>query len=320
MSEALKPAEILASGKFERQENEFTTPFGDQPGELPVEAGRYRLLWSAACPWATRSAIVRELLGLEDAISIGKASPLRPQKDTADWAFTLDPDGVDPVLGIHELSEAYLKADPDYTGRPTVPAVVDLTTGKVVNNDYFKLTNYFEVEWKEYQRDGAPDLYPEDLREDIDTLNEIIFHDVNNGVYKAGFAQSQAAYEAAYNALFARLDWLEERLSKQRYLFGDQLTDSDVRLYTTLARFDVAYYDKFRCNKKRLRDYPNLWNYAKDLYSIPAFKNNTDFHAIKLHYHVSGHLSGSDTEFRVLPKGPDLSVWLEANDRQRFLA
>lgn len=213
MSEALKPAEILASGKFERQENEFTTPFGDQPGELPVEAGRYRLLWSAACPWATRSAIVRELLGLEDAISIGKASPLRPQKDTADWAFTLDPDGVDPVLGIHELSEAYLKADPDYTGRPTVPAVVDLTTGKVVNNDYFKLTNYFEVEWKEYQRDDAPDLYPEDLREDIDTLNEIIFHDVNNGVYKAGFAQSQAAYEAAYNALFARLDWLEERLS-----------------------------------------------------------------------------------------------------------
>lgn len=312
------PAEITATGKFERQGNAFTTPFGDKPGQLPVEANRYRLLWSAACPWATRSAIVLNLLGLDKVISIGKADPLRPEKETADWAFTLDPNGVDPVLGIHELSEAYFKADPDYTGRPTVPAVVDLKTGKVVNNDYFKLTNYFEVEWKKFQKPDAPDLYPVELRDDIDTLSDIIFHDVNNGVYKAGFAESQAAYEDAYEHLFARLDWLEERLSKHRFLFGNQLTDSDVRLYTTLARFDAAYYDKFRCNRQRLRDYDNLWNYARDLYSIPAFKQATEFEAIKIHYHTSGHLAGSSASFQPLPKGPDQSVWLAPNDRARF--
>lgn len=138
--------EITTTGKFERQHNEFDTPFGNHPGDLPVEANRYRLIWSAACPWATRSAIAIDLLGLGDAISIGKASPLRPKLDHADWAFTLDDGDVDPILNIHYLSEAYLKVDPNYAGRPTVPAVIDIQTGKVVNNDYFKLTNYFEVD------------------------------------------------------------------------------------------------------------------------------------------------------------------------------
>ncbi|GHP14752.1 hypothetical protein YK48G_21770 [Lentilactobacillus fungorum] len=317
LSEA-QAKEITTHGKFERQANAFSTPFGDHPGELPVEANRYRLIWSAACPWATRSVIAINLLGLNQVISIGKASPLRPKIDHADWAFTLDDGDVDPVLKIHYLSEAYLKADPNYTGRPTVPAVVDLKSGKVVNNDYFKLTNYFEVEWQKFQKPDAPDLYPQDLREDIDALNDIIFHDVNNGVYKAGFATSQAAYEDAYDHLFYRLDWLEERLSHHRFLFGNQLTDSDIRLYTTLARFDTAYYDKFKCNKQRLRDYDNLWNYARDLYRIPAFKNATEFDAIKLHYHVSGHLAGTADQFQVLPKGPDQSVWLAPNNRNRF--
>lgn len=310
-------AEITKTGKFERQGNQFETPFGSNANELPVEPGRYRLIWSAACPWATRSAIVIGLLGLENVISIGKVDPLRPAKEEADWAFTLDDGNVDPVLGTHELSESYFKANPDYDGRPTVPAVVDVNSGKVVNNNYFKLTNYFEVEWKEYQKPDAPELYPEELRDDIDALSNIIFHDVNNGVYKAGFAESQAAYEAAYDRLFYRLDWLEERLSKQRFLFGNQLTDSDVRLYTTLARFDTAYYDKFLCNKKRLRDYDNLWNYAKDLYSIPAFSDATEFDAIKLHYHISGHLGGTSTKFQVLPKGPDQTAWLKPNDRRK---
>ncbi|MFD1124872.1 glutathione S-transferase family protein [Lentilactobacillus raoultii] len=318
MAKLLYKTEIATNGKFERQGNEFDTPFGNKPGQLPVEAGKYRLIWSAACPWATRQAIAIKLLGLENAISIGKASPLRPKKEFADWRFDLDPDGVDPVLGIRDLSEAYLKADPNYDGRPTVPAIVDIASGKVVQNDYFKLTNYFEVEWKKYQKPDAPDLYPNELRPDIDTLNDIIFHDVNNGVYKAGFATSQAAYEAAYDKLFYRLDWLEERLSHHRFLFGNHLTDSDIRLYTTLARFDAAYYDKFRCNKKRLRDYNNLWNYAKDLYSIPAFKESTEFDAIKIHYHTSGHLAGTSDDFQVLPKGPDESFWLEPNDRNRF--
>ena len=156
---------------------------------------------------------------------------------------------MDPVLGIHYISEAYLAANPDYTGRFTVPALVDIPSGKVVNNDYFNLTLYFETAWKPYHKEGAPDLYPEDLREEIDKLNDIIFREVNNGVYKAGFARKQKAYDRAYNMVFNRLDWLEERLANQRYLFGDRLTESDVRLYVTLVRFDCAYYPVFRLNK-----------------------------------------------------------------------
>ncbi|MCI1985025.1 MAG: glutathione S-transferase C-terminal domain-containing protein [Lactobacillus sp.] len=308
--------EIETNGHFARQANQFATPFGDQPGELPVVADRYRLLWSAACPWATRSAIVLELLGLNRVISIGKASPLRPIKADADWAFTLDDGDVDPVLGVQYVSDVYKAADPDYQARPTVPVIVDLTTGKAVQNDYFKLTNYYEVQWAKFHRAGAPDLYPEALRDQIDVLSQIIFTDVNNGVYKAGFASSQWAYEQAYNALFARLDWLEDRLSRSRFLFGNQLTDSDVRLFTTLSRFDIAYYDKFRCNKQRLRDYPNLWAYARDLYSIPAFAHNTDFEAIRIHYHVSGHLAGSSNRFKVLPLGADESLWTTPNGRE----
>ena len=291
------------TGKFVRQKNRFTTPFGDQPGELPVEANRYRLLWTPLCPWAHRQKIAFALLGLDDVISTGTAHPRRTDKG---WSFANNPGGVDPVLKIHYLPEIYAKTDPDYTGRATVPCVVDVKEGKVVNNDYFNLTYYWETAWKPFHKKGAPDLFPEDLREDIKALNDVIFNDVNNGVYKAGFAESQEAYEDAFDHLFARLDELEERLSHSRYLFGDRLTDSDIRLYVTLARFDIAYYPVFLCNQRRLIDYPNLWNYAKDLYSIPAFKNTTNSEAIK-YYH--------ENEFGILPKGPDLSLWDEPNDR-----
>ena len=155
--------------------------------------------------------------------------------------------------------------------------MVDYKEKKVVNNDYHHLTNHFETAFKPLHKKGAPDLYPEELREEIDKLNDIIFREVNNGVYKAGFARKQKAYDRAYNMVFNRLDWLEERLANQRYLFGDRLTESDVRLYVTLVRFDCAYYPVFRLNKKLLRDYPNLWAYARDLYQIPAFRHNTYF-------------------------------------------
>ena len=214
--------EVDSEGNFNRQKNQFETPFGEGEGKLPVEPGRYRLLWAPVCPWAHRSVIVRKLLGLEDVISLGTADPKRPDVPRSDWAFTLDEEDVDPVLGIHYISEAYLAADPDYTGRFTVPALVDIPSGKVVNNDYFNLTLYFETAWKPYHKEGAPDLYPEDLREEIDKLNDIIFREVNNGVYKAGFARKQKAYDRAYNMVFNRLDWLEERLANQRYLFGDR--------------------------------------------------------------------------------------------------
>ena len=307
--------EIQASGKFERQPNRFVTPFGDAENELPVEAGRYRLLWAPVCPWANRSIIVRQLLGLEDVISVGTLDPIRPDVPWSDWSFTLDEGDVDPVLQIHLLSEAYKKADSDYQGRFTVPAVVDLQTCAVVNNDYFNLTTYFETKWKKFHKKNAPELYPEEFREEIDKLNDYIFRNVNNGVYKAGFATSQEAYSDAFKLVFDAFDVLEERLSKQRFLFGDYITESDIRLYVTLARFDVAYFNGFRVNKKMLKDYPNLWGYARDLYAESAFGDNTHFEAIKKHYHLC---CLKTNPYNILPVGPDLSIWKIPTDRAKL--
>lgn len=304
--------EISEAGAFVRQNNYFTTPFGDGVNDLPIEANRYRLLWAPICPWAHRQIIAIHLLGLQDVISIGTANPVRTDKG---WEFSLDAGGVDPVLGIRYLPEIYEKTEPNYTGRATVPTVVDVKTGKVVNNDYFKLTNYWELAWEKFQKKDAPDLYPVELRGEIDKLNDIIFNDVNNGVYKAGFAQSQTAYEKAYDALFARLDQLEQRLSKQRYLFGNQITDSDIRLYVTLARFDIAYYMVFRTNRNRLIDFPNLWGYAKDLYQTPGFGDTTDFVAIKRGYHLGNH---AENPYQILAKGPDLSIWSQPHHRENL--
>ncbi|KRK47280.1 glutathione S-transferase family protein [Secundilactobacillus kimchicus] len=303
ISTSEKAKEVADDGTFERQTNQFTQRFGDGPDELAAEPNRYRLIWGEICPWSNRAAIVRKLLGLEDVISVGKVSPIRTSEG---WDFTLDLDDVDPVLGIHYLGEAYLKADAEYSNRATIPALIDITSGKVVNNDYHTLTNQFEVAFKDYQKADAPDLYPVDLREEIDQLNSILFHEVNNAVYQAGFAESQQAYETAYDKLFKRLDWLEERLATRRFLFGDQLTDSDVRLYVTLARFDTAYYPVFHCNRNRLIDFPNLWRYAKTLYRIPAFRDTTNFEAIKKGYQLI-----KDNPYNILSKGPDQRIWDE---------
>lgn len=301
--------EISAQGAFVRQKNAFATPFGSEPGQLPVAAGRYRLLWAPICPWAHRQIIAFKLLGLDQVISIGKASPVRTPQG---WEFSLDPGGVDPVLGIRYLPEIYAATDPSYTGRATVPCVVDVKTHRVVNNDYHHLTNYWETVWKPFHRKGAPDLYPEALRPQIDQLNTVIFNDVNNGVYKAGFAESQAEYEKAYDQLFARLDWLEQRLGQSRYLFGEQLTDADIRLYVTLARFDAAYYLVFKTNRNRLVDFPNLWAYARDLYQTPGFGDTTDFDAIKRGYQLGNHASNP---YQIVARGPDLSIWLQPHGR-----
>jgi glutathionyl-hydroquinone reductase len=316
-NESKMSKEIKADGSFNRQKNRFTTRFGNNAGDLPVEAGRYRLLWAAVCPWAHRSVIVRRILGLEEVISLGTASPMRPKLPHVDWEFSLDKDNVDPVLGIRYLSEIYKMTFPDYNGRPTVPVIVDLQEQKVVNNDYFKLTNYLETVWAPFHKENAPDLYPESLREEIDSLNDAIFHDVNNGVYKCGFAQSQESYEMAYDTLFERLDELEQRLATQRFLFGDFITDSDVRLYATLVRFDVAYYSAFKANRNRIVDFPNLWGYLRDLYQTPGFGDTTDFDAIKRHYHLSNHIAINDQKgHTILPKGPDLSGLVSQHHRQ----
>lgn len=308
--------EISSNGTFKRQTNRFTTPFGSQPGELPVEADRYRLLWTPACPWAHRSVIARRILGLENVISLGTASPMRPRLPHVDWEFSLDENGVDPVLGIRYMSDIYLSTDPDYSGRPTVPVVVDLQTRKAVNNDYFKLTNYFETVWSPYHKVNAPDLYPEHLRDQIDELNDVIFQDINNGVYKCGFARSQEAYEEAFDQLFFRLDELEVRLSTQRFLMGDFITDADIRLYATLVRFDVAYYNGFNTNRNLIREFTHLWGYVRDLYQTPGFGDTTDFDAIKRHYHLSITIDPNKSDVKILPKGPDLAVWNSPHNRQ----
>lgn len=300
--------EVSETGGFIRQENHFTTPFGE--GGLPVEANRYRLIWTPLCPWATRQVIAIKLLGLENVISIGKVAPVRTENG---WEFSLDPEGIDPILKIKYLPEIYEKTDPEYTGRATVPTIVDLKTNEVVNNDYHNMTNYLETVWKPFHKDGAPDLYPEALRSEIDNLNKILFDEVNNGVYKAGFAKSQSEYEKAYDIVFKRLDWLEKHLENNRFLFGDFITDSDIRLYVTLARFDVAYYMAFKTNRNRISDYDNLWNYAKELYTISEFKEATDFDSIKKGYLLGNH---GNNPYNILPKGPDVSIWNNPHNRE----
>ncbi|TYG35543.1 glutathione-dependent reductase [Lonepinella koalarum] len=311
LNKSVSPLEISQDGRFVRQTSRFITPFGDQAGQLPIESNRYRLLVSYACPWAHRQLIALKLLGLDKHISIGVVNPVRPTNtDKKDWAF----DEPDSVLGIRYLSDIYLATDPDYIGRFTVPAVVDLTTKKVVNNDFLNLLHHWQLAWKTLHKTDAPNLYPEQLRTQIDELNDLIFNDVNNGVYKAGFATSQVAYEQAYDQLFFTLDKLEQRLAHSRYLFGDQITDSDIRLYVTLVRFDVAYYNGFKCNRHRLIDFPNLWSYARDLYQQDAFKQTTHFDHIKAHYHLSATIN----PYQILPKGPDLSLWNSPHAREKL--
>ncbi|MGD8195337.1 glutathione S-transferase family protein [Herbiconiux sp. P18] len=275
----------------------------------PVEAGRYRLIAARACPWANRTVIVRRLLGLEQAISLGMPGPTHDERS---WTFDLDPDGRDPVLGIERLQEAYFARFPDYPKGITVPAVVEVSSGMVVTNDYPQITLDFSTEWTEFHRDGAPDLYPERLRDEIDEVNAAVFRDVNNGVYRAGFAGSQKAYERAYDALFARLDELGDRLSRQRYLVGDTITEADVRLFTTLARFDAVYHGHFKCNRQKLAEMPVLCAYARDLFQTPGFGDTIDFAQIKAHYYQV-HRDINPTG--VVPKGPDARGWLTEHHR-----
>jgi putative glutathione S-transferase len=276
----------------------------------PVEPGRYRLIAARACPWANRTAIVRRLLGLESVISLGLPGPTH---DARSWTFDLDPDGLDPELGIHWLQDAYFRRFADYPRGITVPAIVEIASGKVVTNNYPQITLDFETEWTDHHRDGAPDLYPEPLRAEIDEVNDLIFRDVNNGVYRAGFAGSQEAYEKAYTRLFDRLDWLEEKLAGQRYLVGDTITEADVRLFTTLARFDAVYHGHFKCNRSKLTEMPVLWAYARDLFQTPGFGDTIDFEQIKQHYYIV-HSDINPTG--IVPVGPDASGWLTAHGRE----
>ena len=301
------------SGEFTRDAKYLATRItADGRDGWPVEPGRYRLVAARACPWANRALIVRRLLGLEDALSLGLCGPTHDERS---WTFDLDPGGRDPVLGTERLQEAFFARDPDYSRGVTVPAIVDVPSGQVVTNDYPQMTLDLSLEWRAHHRQGAPELYPEARRDEIDAVNAEVFADVNNGVYRCGFAGTQRAYERAYDRLFARLDQLSERLSAQRYLVGDTITEVDVRLFTTLARFDAVYHGHFKCNRHKLTELPVLWAYARDLFQTPGFGDTTDFVQIKQHYYEV-HRDINPTG--VVPKGPDLSGWLAPSGREEL--
>jgi glutathionyl-hydroquinone reductase len=284
----------------------------DGSSHWPVQPGRYRLVIARACPWANRAAIVRRLLGLEPVISMGITGPLHDERS---WRFHLDRDNRDPVLGIEYLGEAYRKADPDFDAGITVPAMVEIASGKVATNGFQQLTLDFSTQWTEFHRPGAPQLYPERWRSEIDEICADIYDDVNNGVYKCGFAGNQDAYEQAYAALFSRLDQLSQRLATRRYLVGDTITEADVRLWVTLARFDAAYHGHFKCNRTKLTEMPVLWAYARDLFQTPGFGDTIDFTQIKQHYYGVHHTINPSG---IVPAGPDVCGWLTPHGREEL--
>jgi len=307
-------AAAVKPGEFVRAAYPFRGRItADGSSGLPAEPGRYHLYISWACPWAHRSAIVRELLGLQDVISLSAVDPVR---DGRGWAFREgDGFGLDPVNGFALLRDAYEASEPGYAGHISVPVLWDRQAGRIVSNNFPDITVDMETQFAAWaSRDY--DLYPDRLRQAIDEINALVYATVNNGVYRSGFATTQESYHDAVTALFATLDRLEELLAGQRYLTGDSLTEADVRLWVTLARFDAVYYSHFKCNLRRLSDYPSLWAYARDLYALPAFRSTTRFDQIKRHYYTTHpHLNPS----RIVPDGP-LTDWTGPSGRDRLAA
>ncbi len=295
-------------GRFVRQDSAFRNEItADGSSGFKAEPGRYHLYVSYACPWAHRTLIFRALKGLEDAISVSVVDPLMLEHG---WELA---DGADPVNGARYLHEVYVKARPGYTGRVTVPVLWDKETATIVNNDSAEIIRMFN---SAFGATGAvgPDFYPEALRGEIDTVNSVIYGNVNNGVYRAGFATSQPAYEEAFDTLFETLDDLEGRLGGQRYLAGNRITEADWRLFTTLVRFDAVYVGHFKCNKRRIADYPNLWAYTRDLYQVPGVAGTVRMNHIKRHYYDS-HKTVNPTG--IVPKGPDID-FNAPHDRDRL--
>lgn len=289
----------LASTIFEKK---FTT------GELPIEPNRYRLIWGRFCPWATPIAILLDYTGLNKVISKGAIYSLRHAGVDDDWFFGKADSDQDPILKTTRLSQNYRKADPKFDQRPSVPALVDIKTGKVVNNSSDQIMNELSTAWKSYFMADVPDIFPDDQSEAILALNRMIINDVTSIPGKITAVDSQVAYEKLAKQFFDRLDWFEERLGNNRFLLGDHITQPDIRLFVSLVRFDVVFYFKDKLNRKRLDEYPNLWRYARDCYQIPAFKQDTDFESIKAHFYQVSDEPVTSLD-RVIPDGPDLSRW-----------
>ena len=297
MKDAQFPRETDAKGAFVRQQSAFRGRVAvDGSTEFPAEAGRYHLYVSLACPWASRAVIVRKLKGLEEVISMTVVDPVRDERG---WRFF--PDEPDPINGFEFLSESYLLTDPAFEGRVTVPLLWDKESNKAVNNESSEIIRMFNSEFDEWAGDPELDLYPEDLRTDIDGLNERVYDSVNNGVYRCGFATTQSAYEEAFVELFEALDWLDDLLADRRYLTGGTITEADWRLFVTLIRFDPVYVGHFKCNQRRIADYGNLSGYTRELYQLPGIRETVDFDHIKRHYYMT-HPQINPTG--VVPMGP----------------
>jgi putative glutathione S-transferase len=282
------PRDVKSTGgAFVRPESAFR----DRVRE--VEPGRHRLYVSRSCPWAHRTLIVRALKGLEKAIPVSYADPYLGENG---WQF---PDGY-----LHQL---YSSASPGYTGRVTVPVLWDTRAARIVNNESAEIVRMLNRDFDALARRKLADLYPEKLRREIDWLNDRIYRTVNNGVYRAGFATAQEKYEEAVTELFRTLDWLEKRLQKRRWLCGNAFTEADVRLFTTLVRFDAVYYSHFKCNLRRLVDYPRLWRYVRRLYALPGVAKTVDMAEIKSHYYRS---MKEINPTQIVPKGPLLDFSL----------
>ena len=303
-----------STGGFVRHQGTFTGRItGDGSSGFLAEPGRYQLYASLACPWSQRALIVRSLLGLDRVIGLSLTDPISGEHG---WRFPDADGGVDPVTGARFLSELYLVTDPGYQGKCTLPMLWDTQTQRIISNDMAQITIMFETEFTGYHRPGSPDLYPAAQRREIDAIATLIYYAVNIGVYKAGLATTQAEYEEAFDALFATMDALDERLARRRFLLGSEPCEADVRLFPTLARFDAVYYIHFKCNLHRLIDYHNLWAYARDLYQRPGFGDTTDFDQIKRHYYQTQDWINPS---RIVPKGPYVN-WLSPHDRERMSA
>jgi putative glutathione S-transferase len=302
--------EVATDGRFVRQESVFRRWVSDDgSSEFPLQAGRYHLYVSLACPWSHRTVIVRAVKGLSAAVGMSYVAPFRDERG---WAFTgerfVEPASglsgryTDAINGFSLLSAAYSATAPGFEGRVTVPVLWDTTTGQVVSNESADIVRMFNGAFDRLAGERV-DLYPAALRAEIDTINEFVYDRVNNGVYRAGFARRQEAYDEAFGALFAALDELEERLGRQRFLVGDQITEADWRLFPTLVRFDAVYYSHFKCNERRLIDYPNLWSYTRDLYQQPGIAATVAIQQIKRHYFTTHDFLNPS---RIIPDGPAL--------------
>lgn len=309
-----------SGGRFVRQQSSFrnwvTADGGPGPsgeGGFKAAPGRYHLYVSLACPWAHRTLIFRKLKALEEVISV---SVVHWHMGESGWEFREGPGATpDEVNGARYLHEVYTSALPDYTGRVTVPVLWDKVRGTIVSNESAEIIRMLNGAFDQWGK-ASLDFYPEKLRPAIDRINERVYETVNNGVYRAGFATSQQAYEEAFDALFETLDELDALLARQRYLVGNRLTEADWRLFTTLVRFDPVYVGHFKCNKRRLVDYPNLWAYARELYQVPGVAETVNLHHIKHHYYGS-HKTVNPSG--IVPKGPEID-FTEPHGREALAA